>query len=305
IDIQQIIIPIKKSIPFHLRIRNIWHIPNQLNKLDADIVIEMAHFGPFRLSKKTTRVTVIHDLTPLIYPLWHDKISTYVHKLFLKRILRNANHIIANSQVTSNAIAEYLPSVEKKIRVAYPSLSIDDINSKSTKSADTYFLSVGTIEPRKNYSALIEAFNKVAQQDDKIKLVIIGFKGWKSKPIFDLITQSENKDRILIKGYVTEEELIQYYKNAMAFIFPTHYEGFGLPLLEAMMLGSLVICSDIEICREVCADSALYFSDTDTLARSMQKVVESPNDYLEYKSKSISRAKYFNDQKINLDYILS
>ena len=155
IDIQQVIIPIKSNIPFHLRLRNIWHIPNQLNKLNVDVAIEMAHFGPFRLSKKTKRVTIIHDLTPLIHPQWHDKISTYVHMIFLKRILRNANHIIANSQFTSKAITKYLPSVQKKVSVSYPSLCTIEINHKESDNNDVYFLSVGTIEPRKNYSALI------------------------------------------------------------------------------------------------------------------------------------------------------
>ena len=305
IDISEIVIPIKKSIPFHLRMRNVWHIPNRLNKLNADVVIEMAHFGPFRLSDRTKRVTVIHDLTPLIYPLWHDRISTYVHKIFLKRILRNADNIIANSQVTKNAIEEYLPTVKQKISIAYPSINIKKYKRKASPKNDVYFLSVGTIEPRKNYASLINAFNTIAKEHKHVKLVIVGFKGWKSQAVFDLINQSEYKDRILIKGYVTEQELVEYYLNALAFIFPTHYEGFGLPLLEAMTLGTLVICSDIDICREVCADSAVYFRDAEELILAMQQVIDSPTDYQEYKSKSISRAQYFNDQKINLDHILS
>ena len=305
IDIQQVIIPISKTIPLHLRIRNLWHIPNAVRKLNPDVVIEMAHFGPFRLPKNIKRVTVIHDLTPILYPQWHDKASHIVHKLFLKRILNNADHVIANSQVTKAAIAEYHPPTLSKTQVVYPSIALnnDVIFSDHTESA--YFLSVGTLEPRKNYETIINAFNIIAQKNDKIKLIIIGFKGWKSNPIFKLIEKSSVKDRIIIKGYVSEEALVEYYKNCLAFVFATYYEGFGMPLLEAMTLNSLVVCSDIDICHEVCGDGAVYFTGTSDLAFIMQSIVTSPNDYSDYKSKATIRAKEINNTKINLDNILS
>lgn len=305
IDIQQIIIPINKKIPFHLRIRNIWQIPNRLNKLNPDVIIEMAHFGPFRLKSSIKRVTVIHDLTPILYPAWHDRMSTLIHKLFLRRILTNADHIIANSHVTASDIAEYHPPTRSKIQVVYPSVEIAYTKNNTDIINDAYFLSVGTLEPRKNYESLIRAFDVVAQKNDSIKLIIIGFKGWKSDPIFKLIDQSSAKDRIIIKGYVSEDELIEYYAQALAFVFPTHYEGFGLPLLEAMTLGTLVVCSDIDICHEVCGDGAVYFGGDSALISSMEEIIESPESYSHYRERGLLRAKKINDSVIDLANILS
>jgi len=302
-DAEEIIIPINDSIPLHLRIRNVWHIPNVINKLSPDVVIEMAHFGPFRLDSAIKRVTVIHDLTPILFPQWHDKASHYVHRIFLRRILSKANTIIANSQVTKEAIIEYDPHSKSKIEVSYPSLKIDNEQKELKNNSNTYFLSVGTLEPRKNYPQLISAFEIIASQNDDIKLIIVGFKGWKSDPIYNKINNSKYSDRIIIKGYIEEVELIELYKGAMAFIFPSLYEGFGIPLLESMTLGTLVICSDIPICREVCGDAALYYSGIEALASHMESVLLDPSEYAENKRKGLERSHQINTASLYLHAI--
>jgi len=302
-DIKEIVIPINASIPLHLRLRNVWHMPNIINKLAPDVVIEMAHFGPFRLDSAIKRVTVIHDLTPILFPQWHDKASHYIHRIFLIKILSNANVIIANSQVTKQALIDYYPSTREKIEVSYPSLIIDTEHTERNKINHSYFLSVGTLEPRKNHTQLISAFEIIASQNADIKLIIVGFKGWKSDPLYDKINNSKYTDRILIKGYIDEVELIELYNGALALVFPSLYEGFGIPLLESMTFGTLVICSDIPICREVCGDAALYYNGVEALASHMESVLLDPSEYAENKRKGLERSHQINTASLDLHAI--
>lgn len=304
LKINQIIIPINYKIPLHLRIRNIWHIPQAVNKLNPDLVIEMAHFGPFRLNSSIKRVTVIHDLTAILYPKWHDKASHIVQKLFLKKILKKADHVIANSHSTAASIKEYQPLTKDKISVVYPSISIKENKKISDNNNDVYFLSVGTIEPRKNYLQLIEAFEKVAAINSEVKLIIVGYKGWKYEPVIDAIKTSKYSNRINLKGYISEEELINYYRNSVAFVFTTLYEGYGLPLLEAMSLESVIISSDIAICREVCGEAALYYKDTDDLSIKMIDVLNNQEAYHGIRQIALKQADSINTAVIDLNKIL-
>jgi len=304
LNINQIVIPINSKIPFHLRIRNIWHIPQSINKLNPDIVIEMAHFGPFRLNSSIKRVTVIHDLTAILYPEWHDKASHIVQKLFLKKILKKADHIITNSHSTSESIKEYQPLTKDKISVIYPSINVKNRKHNPDNNKGVYFLSVGTIEPRKNYVQLIEAFKKVAANNSEVKLVIIGYKGWKYEPVIDAIEKSKYSDRIILKGYISEEELIDYYRNSIAFVFTTLYEGFGIPLLEAMSLESVIVSSDIAISREVCGNAALYYKDTDDLSIKMIDILDNQDSYVEMRKAALKQAIAINSTIIDLDKIL-
>jgi glycosyltransferase involved in cell wall biosynthesis len=304
LNVNQIIIPINSKIPFHLRIRNIWHIPKSINKLNPDIVIEMAHFGPFRLNPNIKRVTVIHDLTAVLYPEWHDKASHIVQKLFLKKILKKADHIITNSHSTAKSITEYQPLTKDKISVVYPSINVHDKKYNSSNNKGVYFLSVGTIEPRKNYVQLIKAFEKVAADNREVQLVIIGYKGWKYEPVINTIEKSTYSDRIILKGYLSEEELMTYYRHSIAFVFTTLYEGFGIPLLEAMSLGSVIISSDITISREVCGHAALYYKDTDDLSIKMIDVLNNQDSYTEMRKAALKQAIAINSVSIDLDNIL-
>ncbi len=302
-DIEEIIVPIKTWLPFHLRIRSFGAIPKAIKKHQANMVIEMAHFGPFLLPDHIRRVTCIHDITPLLYPEWHDKISHYGHKWTLGKIIKKAEHIIVNSAVTKKDVESYYPASKNKVSIAYPAiLSTLETHSKSS-TPQKYFLAVGTIEPRKNYLLLLDAFESIAADDQEIKLFIVGHKGWKSANVFDRINNSAFKDRIIVEGYVNEDRIKLLYKNALAFIFPTLYEGFGMPLLEAMSFGIPIVCSDIDICREVCGDAATYFKNKSDLIELMQASVRGQLRESLYSASIKDRANYFNKSPLSLDMI--
>ena len=113
---EQIIVPIKSFPPFHLRIRQLWTIPKILVQKKVDVVIEPAHFGPFNLPKHIKRVTVIHDLTPLLFPAFHPFMSVLFHQRFLKGALQKTDLVLTNSAHTAKDVVEQFPFTENKIK---------------------------------------------------------------------------------------------------------------------------------------------------------------------------------------------
>ena len=258
-NVPQTIIKLKK-IPFHLRLRQMFYFPKLVKNLKPDHVIELAHFGPFGLSKKIKRTTVIHDLTPLNYPEFHSTLSNIMHRLLLPKIIKNANSLIVNSTSTKIDLEKFDPNSKHKISVIFPEIVFTDEPNSLKQTQGKYLLAVGTIEPRKNYETLLKAFELVGNNDSKINLIIIGSMGWKMNHFADLIEKHPHKDRIKITGYIERKELQEYYKNAFAFVFPSHFEGFGIPILEACNYGLPMLLSDIPTSKEIAKESAIYFN---------------------------------------------
>ncbi len=304
---KEVLVPIKRYLPGHYRLRYFWDIPKVVNDIKPDIVIETAHFGPFRLDKDILKVTVIHDLTPVMYPEWHDKLSHIMHKILLPGILENADKILANSINTSKDILAYKNNLDsKKILLVYPKFKKPEariVNQYKSYISGDYFLTVGTIEPRKNYITLIKAFEIFCQTNDNIFLRIVGYTGWKSKGLLEYIDASEYSDRIIIEGYMDDERLNLLYSQATAFVFPSLYEGFGLPLLEAMSFSLPIICSRIPTSVEVCEDSALYFEpqDISLLSKHMLSIVNDEVIQTTMRTKSLTRFNAFNAIPLELD----
>jgi len=311
LNAKEILVPIKKWLPGHFRLRSFIEIPKAVKQLEPDLVIEMAHFGPFNLSSGIKKATVIHDLTPINFPEWHDKMSYLTHHIFLPKLLANSDYLVVNSDQTKDDLISFFPKAKSKILRSYPSL--EDQQSKENEDLtgllkdESYLLSVGTIEPRKNYLTLIKAFDKLASKFSKLHLRIVGYKGWKSKNVFELIERSSFMDRIILEGYTTDSRLRSLYTNATAFVFPSLYEGFGLPLLEALSFGLPILSSNIPTSKEVCADAALYFETTDDRALVEQALLLLQNEILrdEYAQKSKDRFIVFNQAQLQLDELFS
>jgi len=305
LDIEEIIVETRKSIPLHFRLRSLTSIPKAVNNISPDLVIEMAHFGPFRLKPNIKRVTVIHDLTPVSHPQWHDFPSHIVQKMTLPGILKRADYLICNSQTTKANLLDYQNLEASKIHVCYPNFR-EPNESRIHSKRENYFLSVGTIEPRKNYITLVKAFEKFAKHNKDFVLKLVGKIGWKSQSFLDYVENSKVKDRIKLLGYVEEKELESLYATCHAFIYPTLEEGFGMPQVEAMRQGALMIVSDIAICKEVCANAAIYFknNDPDNLTQLMQQVTADSFDSSIYHKKSIDRASDFTNIPLSLEDII-
>ena len=262
-------IALENSIPFIQNdpIRTFITLPMLIRKLKPDLVIETAHFGPFNLPKKIKRLTIIHDLSPIKFPHFHPFLSQILQRIFMPKILKKANLIITNSKNTTADVIQQSPNAQNKTvhfylgkEEIFKPAGAGNILEKHNIQAP-YFLNVGTIEPRKNLNTLLEAFNLFKQKSEsELKLVITGGQGWKAKSFYQKLKNHPYRNDILQIGYVDRNDLPSLYSNALAFIYPSFYEGFGLPVLEAMACGAPCIVSNTSSLPEVGGDATLYFN---------------------------------------------
>lgn len=258
-------------------------IPFILVRQKVDVVIEPAHFGPFNLPSYIKRVTIIHDLTPILFPEYHRFFSWFLQKLFLGKIISKADLLIANSNYTMQDILKHYNKSENKIVKIYPDSTLLNKNEKLPLKVPfnfPYFLTVGTIEPRKNHLLLLEAFEIFKKNNPEYKLIITGAKGWKSNPVFKKISNHKYKDDIIVTGFVENETLCNLYQNAVAMIYPSKYEGFGFPVLESIRLGTIPILTNNSSLPEVAGKHAFYIQKECPieLANAMQHVVSLGSD---------------------------
>lgn len=255
------IIPDKNRIAYGTY-RKFHLIPKLIRKLKPDIVFEPCHIGPLNLPKSIKRVTTIHDLTPLLFPKFHEKQSVLIHKILLPKIIKKADLIITPSNNTKKDILKLNHKAKIKVIALAPTKKLP-----TTAVKEKYLLYLGTIEPRKNLEILIEAYSEL---NLKHKLILAGKIGWKANPILKKASQNPN---IILTGQISEKEKANLYKNAAIFIYPSHYEGFGLPPLEAMQYGTPVIVANNSSLKEYYKNHALLFKTKSELKNHIKTLL--------------------------------
>lgn len=223
--------------------------------------------GP--LSYKNQVVT-IHDTVPFDHPEWLNPKFVWWYKFLQPRLAHKVKHIITISEFSKSKIMEHLKVPEDKISVIYNGVDIVE-QTLSDVSIDNkfinlppYLLSVGSLEPRKNLPRLIAAFVRYKKEvKSEIKLVIVGKKGV-SRVFGDSGVDEINNDDIIFTGHVTDNELQYLYKHSLGFCYPSLYEGFGLPPLEAMQFSVPVLTSNTTAIKELCENRAILVDPTST-----------------------------------------
>jgi glycosyltransferase involved in cell wall biosynthesis len=217
------------------------------------------------------QVVTIHDLAYLYFPNDFTKKDLWQLKSWTKISLSKAEQIIAVSKTTKKDILKSYGVEESKVSVIYngfektvgaktSAVKLSDINLASEDVKQRKFiLFVGTIQPRKNLEILIEAFSKFLQINPDFKLLIVGKKGWLYENIFEKVKALSLSKKIIFTDHINDEDLIWYYKNAFCLALPSFYEGFGIPVLEAMNYGCPTIISMTSSLPEVGGDASLYF----------------------------------------------
>jgi len=261
---------------------------------------------------KTSKVIItIHDLAYMLYP---DKfINSYRRYLqfWVPISIKIADKIITDSVCSKNDIMRCLKVPESKIEVVYLGKSekfkqINNLNiieefKNRYGLKDDFILYVGTIEPRKNISTLIKAYKKLVDSNSQqpIKLVIAGAKGWKYSDIFKLIDEYKLNDDIIFPGHIPDEELPILYNCAKLFVYPSIYEGFGLPVLEAMACGVPVITSNTSSLPEIVKDAGIMIPpmDEQELSEAIKKVLSNKPLRESLIQKGLKRAEYFSWEK--------
>lgn len=238
--------------------------------------------------------------SPHSFSLWQ---RTIMNRL-LPRCIERADRIIAISHFTKREILELYPHIsEKKIVVTWLGVHerfriIPDEQKETVRRKyllnKPFILSVSTIEPRKNLKTLIKAFAQIKDSIDH-DLVLTGAYGWNSKDLYSLITDLKLNDRIMFPGYVDIEELPAIYNLADVFVYPSLYEGFGLPPLEAMACGCPVITSNVASLPEVVDDAAETLDplDIEALAFSMERLLHDVDIRKTFIDKGLQRIKRF------------
>ena len=307
-------IPLPNTIPFIMNdpIRQLVSLPHLINKIKPDVVVEPAHFGPFNLLKRIKRITVIHDLTPILFPDLHPLSSQVLHRIFMKRILRKADLIITNSENTKLDVIKYSKQVALKTHSVllgkdklFRPLKDESILEKH-RIGKPFILSVGTLEPRKNLITLLNAFRifKSTHQSDVV-LVMTGQNGWKNKNLEKTINEHPFKQDIIRTAYVDSKDLPALYSHCSVFIYPSLYEGFGLPLLEAMACGAPCIAAQNSSLTEVGGNAAVYFEtkNAEDLSSKIKKVIEDDKWRKELENKSLEQAEGFSWEKYATEFI--
>jgi len=282
-------------------LRKFHRIPKLIKKLNPDIVVETCHIGPFNLPAHIKRVTCIHDLTPILFPNYHIRRSTIIHRLLMKKIAKDADLIITPSETTANDIK----ALYKAKNITNIPLSVKPPTQTTTKSpkipSQPYILYLGTIEPRKDLKTLIGAFNEL-KKDNKIKhkLVIAGEIGWKSQNI-----QKYASKNVIFTGFVDEETKSQLLQNADIFVYPSIYEGFGLPPLEALSYGIPTICTNGGSLKEIFEDQVLFFppKNKGKLQKQILALTSSPTLYKNLSKKGKIFAQKFSWKKTCKEFI--
>ncbi len=250
--------------------------------------------------------TTLHDLTAWILPGCHMPANVAAEKEFADRVLKRASGIIADSENTKQDAIRILGISPEKIRVVYlgvppeyfsvPAESVDTVKA-AYKLARPYFLFVGTIEPRKNVDTLLAAWDGMpASFRRENDLVIAGMAGWRAEATMRRLLQAERDESgVRYLNYVPEADLPGLTAGAKAFVYPSLYEGFGIPVAQAMAAGSPVITSNVSSLPEVAGNAALLIDPRSTaeLRSAMTAIDESADFRKRLAAASRSRSQCF------------
>jgi len=269
-----IVLNIKKFIGAST-IRKFIRIPSILRRLGADIILETTNFGPFFTPSYSKSITVIHDLTPILFPHWHTFNGWFWQKLFLSKIIADSDLLLTVSYNTQHDIIDLYNVNPNRIYPIHLGISnelspVEDQDVLTKFGIDhEYFLSVGTIEPRKNHELILRAFERIANEE--IVLVIAGDIGWKSTETLKSIQNHPKSEKIILTGYISEYDKKVLYTQCRAMIYASHYEGFGLPVIENGACANVSFVAYNSSLKELANPLVQYFESEDELVSLMNR----------------------------------
>ncbi len=256
-----------------------------------DLLFVPSHTIPLIRKPGLKTIVTVHDLGSEYLPSLHQLKQRLYLRLMQKYQLKTATKIIAVSKATKDDLVKKIGIKKEKITVIYEGFDKNLFSAKGGSSSgrkndllinrlryfgiekDKYFLFLGTVQPRKNLERIIVAFKKFAHNTD-LKLAIAGQRGWMSDEIYDLPTKLGIQDKVKFLGYVPEKELPFLYSGAKALLFPSLFEGFGLPIIEAQACGCPVLTSQISSMKEIAGEAAILVNpyDVDDIVRGMGRL---------------------------------
>jgi glycosyltransferase involved in cell wall biosynthesis len=246
------------------------------------------HSPNYRLTPYAGRkIATFHDLSVLKYPEYHPRDRLDILGPAIDRAAQEADHLITDSEYVRREVIDYFGLKEESVTAIHLASSLgekvinldarDQFLQQLGLSAGSYLLFVSTLEPRKNIEGLVTAYELIPQSmRSKFPLVLAGQLGWSSDGIAKALQPGLKRGDILQTGYLTNQELAYLYSSARALVFPSLYEGFGLPVVEAQSFGTPVITSNCSCLPEITAGSAVLVDpdDYDALSLAMQELID-------------------------------
>ncbi len=275
---------------FNYFLQKIFNYPKLDRVIGGSDIFYLPHLNFASFSKNSKNIITVHDLSFLRYPEFFSFRKNFWHwALNIKKNINKFDKIIAVSQNTKNDLIELLNVSEAKIEVVYPGISedltkfqekdqnddIDKLLKEKYNLNKDFILYLGTIEPRKNISGLIKGYDKLRDSGIDCLLVLAGGWGWKTKQIKKDWQNSKYRQDIRFIGYIKEDNKPLLYKMAKVFVYPSFYEGFGFPPLEAMYFGLPVISSNVSSLPEVLENAALLINPdkSDEIFQAMKLIL--------------------------------
>lgn len=279
-------------------------ILNYKYRKSIDVFFSPHYNAPFYLPENS--VITIHDLIHFKFPQYFGSLKVKFAKIVLGNGVKKAKSIIVDSNSTARDLKSMFPDSGNKIEVVHVGVSKSFSVLDNRKVADfkrknklnNYILYVGNKKPHKNLQGLAEAYIDVKKTFKDLKLVIIG-KKFKDLDIRDMFKNEADLTDVIELENIPDNEIVYYYNGASAFVFPSFYEGFGLPPLEAMACGCPVIVSDTSSLPEICGDGAYYVNpeSINSIAKGIYDVLSDENLQKSLISKGLKRTNLFNWEK--------
>jgi len=259
-------------------------------------------------SKKMKKIITVADMTFFSHSRLHVGLKNKYFRILMPASIKKADRIITISENTKKDVLAHIRIGEKKVVSIH--LAVDDIFTPKKESetiavrnkyniTSPYILFVGMLEPRKNLEGLLKAFASIKDKV-KHKLVIVGKVGWKYDHIFNLINELNLKKNVIFTGYVPDHDLPALYSNATCFVYPSFYEGFGIPVLEAMACGCPVITSDNSSLKEIAGNAAILVNphDIDEIKDAILELIANKDKRNMFKHKGLKQIKMFSWKKM-------
>jgi glycosyltransferase involved in cell wall biosynthesis len=287
----------------------------QARRLPLPVSFDVVHSLRTALPPRTrvparARALTVHDVIPLLHPEWMYEGAEAEFRMITDSLAIESDYVIANSETTARDVSALLGIAPDRVFVtpfaANPEIfhpeddpaKLAEVRARYGIPPGNYVLSVCTVEPRKNLPHLIRCFFRLLDQEDPgdLYLVLVGPSGWKTDAVSATLAQRpELRAHVVLTGYVADSDLAAVYSGARAFVYPSLYEGFGLPILEAMQCGTPVVTSNTSSMPEVSGTAAVQVSptDSDALCEALKHLLADADHARELRRRGLARASLF------------